>query len=178
MLVNVALINRWGVWFGLTVATDGDLFLCSDEGGDGGEKEHKGKEAKITRRKEKSQEETGESVTEIRTHRSFTKHKVNNVWLGFNCNSLPALQGKATPTKCQFQRNTPPKIYLIILTSVGLICHLLLLGRTSTVVGWFTDVNYKYQQRHCVTANVKQLLLQHDAPLCAHYVPNFTLPIA
>lgn len=31
MLVNVALINRWGVRLGLTAATDGDLFLYCDE---------------------------------------------------------------------------------------------------------------------------------------------------
>lgn len=31
MPVNVALINRWGVWLGLTAATDGDLFLYCDE---------------------------------------------------------------------------------------------------------------------------------------------------
>lgn len=88
MLVNVALINRWGFWLGLSVATDGDLFLCCDEGGEGGEKERKGKEAQRTRRKERSQERMAESVTEIRTHWSFTKQRVNNVWQGFHCNSF------------------------------------------------------------------------------------------
>lgn len=50
MQVNVDLINEWVVWLGLTVSTDGDLFLCCHEG-----EEVAGK-ARITKRKESIQD--------------------------------------------------------------------------------------------------------------------------
>lgn len=100
MLVTVALINRWGVWLGHTAAADGDLFLYCD----GEEEEHKGEEAKRTRGKERSQEKTErESVTQIRTHWSFTKLKGNSVWLSFHCNSFQLCETKLHPQSVIFE---------------------------------------------------------------------------
>lgn len=100
MLVNVALINRWSVWLGLTAPTDGDLFLYCNEEEKGDEEEHKGKEA---RRKRAQCGENGQSVTEIRTHWSITKQKVNGVWLGFNCNSFQLCKMKLQPHRVIFK---------------------------------------------------------------------------
>lgn len=80
MLVNVASINKWELWLGLTAATDGDLFLyCEDEASlrEGAQKQ----------RREDMEEGSGAcwkkkkraSVRQIRTHGSFIKQKLNNV---------------------------------------------------------------------------------------------------